>query len=673
MRKRVRNIAAFLKKNLHYLFDLVGGILFAAVVYGVVVHNLKIDGITPVLTLGFAAAFVLLQRLIDKLPSKGLAYWGIVAGVFLAMAVLHGIMAYWLAVNLNGGDANVVLTNAINIATGKLPTAYSGEYFARCQNQFGYFFLMLGVAKLGVLLTGNAGFAQFAAFNLFMIEISVLMAVLCAEYIGRKVRVSSCGLRVMTVLAPAPFLWMMVPYAYTDSLCLPFLLGDTLMAMYAMDHIQDDRGILLLPQKGAKDFICFFAMGLLISFGYQIKGNLIILLIAIIMILFVRVSLRKWCELCAALLTGFIVFYMAFSFVTHHSGLLTKEAEARYKLPLTFWVMMAMNNFGSDGEDLSVISSYETYEERQEAVTRRMKEKYEKMGLDGLLTHYYRKATRDGWDSGMFSMDSMLGTTSGSITPVRPNGLHDYVLRTGAHHDRFRPWAHAYWNALEVLALFGFFSLGKRKGMDLVLIRLFITGTVLFFMIWEANWRYIFSSTLFISILAAFEMEALSHMGSLRREKQRLASIKERAFRNVTQDVNEIVGEQMTKKHYAQAEKLVSLYGRLGEAITYGSRQQQSVSEKASAMRRTLSEAKAQQRIVDNVRFYLDLWKNPDDIAQSQLANVIESGMMLRGRLTALDGAQTDESVAGLIRELDMRIQYMKSRLPEDGPDNMAK
>ena len=662
-------IAAFLKKNLHYLFDLVGGLLFTAVMVGVVVHNFKIDSITPVLTLGFAVAFVLLQRLIDRLPSKGPAYWGMIAGVFLVMAVLHGIMAYALAVNLNGGDANVVLTNAINIATGKPPTSYSREYFARCQNQFGYFFLMLGVAKLGVLLTGHASFAQFAVFNLFMIDISVLMAVLCAERIGRKARVSSCGLRVMTMLAPAPFLWMTVPYAYTDSLCLPFLLGDALIAMCVMDHIQADKGLLLLPQKSAKDFICFFAMGLLISLGYQIKGNLIILLIAIIMILFVRVPVRKWCELCAALLAGFIVFYVAFSYITHHSGLLTKEAEARYKLPLTFWVMMSMDHFGSDGGDLREITSYVTYEERQAAVTRKMKEKYEKMGMEKLLTHYYRKATRDGWDSGMFSMDSMLGTTSGSITPVRPNRLHEYVLRTGAHHERFRPWAHAYWNALELFALIGFFSLGKRKGMDLVLIRLFITGTVLFFMIWEANWRYIFSSTLFISILAAFEMEALSHISLLNRKKQNHSGIAESLLNNMTQNVNEVVGEQLEKKHYAQAEKLVSLYGRLGETITYGSKQQRAVSAKAGEMRRTLSEKKAQQRVVDNAKFYLDLWKNPDDIAQSQLANIIESGVKLRSKLAALDGAQTDEAVAGLIRELDMRIQYMRSRLPEDEPN----
>lgn len=667
-------MAAFLKKNLYYLFDLVGGILFAAVMAGVVVHNFKLDSITPVLTLGFAVAFVLLQRLIDRLPSKGPVYWGMIAGVFLVMLVWHIAAACLLELDINAGDARVTMTSAMYLVAGEnIPIdtykSYNYPYFAQYQNQFGYLILLTAVAKLGMLLTGHVSFVQFAIFNLIVIEASVLMAVILTEHIGKKLGIASCGLRIMVILALAPFLWMMVPYAYTDSLSLPFIMGVIMAGLYGMEHIQPQKGVLLFNKKGYADVICFLVVGALIAVGYWLKGNIVILFIALEIILFAKTSLKKWCELSVAMVTAFAITSLTLSLIISGTGLLTKENSNRYKFPITHWIMMGMDRFGASGEDVAYTASFTSYEEKKVAVAQRMKEKFKKLGIEGLLNHYYKKATRDGWDSGMFSMDSMLNLPSGSIVPKRRNELHEYITRTGAHHAVFRPWAHAYWNALELLALIGFFSIGKRKGEPLVMIRLFITGMVLFFMVWEANWRYIFGATLPVSILAAFEMEALSLINLHNRKKQSHTGIAECLLRDMTQSMDEIINDQMEQRLYADAEKVVSVYQRVGEAITYGSTQQRAVSAKAGEMRRTLSEKKSRQRVVDNAIFYLDLWKNPDDIAQSQLANVIESGLKLRSKLEALDGAQTDEDAAGLIRELDMRIQYMKSRLPEDEPN----
>ena len=672
----MRDIAAFLKKNLHYLYDLVGGILFAAVMVGVVVHNFKLDSITPVLTLGFAVAFVLLQRLIDRLPTKGPAYWGIVAGVFLVMLIWHIAAAYLLELDINVGDARATMTSAMYLVAGdEMPIdtnkSFDSSYFAQYQNQFGYLFLLTAISKLGMLLTGHVSFTHFAVFNLMMIEISVLMVVICAEQIGRKTGVASCGLRVMAILAPAPFLWLMVPYAYTDSLSLPFIMGAILGGLYGINHIHPRRGVLLFQEKDYGDVIRFFAVGLLIAVGYKVKGNLIILLVALDMVIFVKAPIKKWIELSAALATAFAVVSLAFSFIISSSGLMTKEQSNRYKFPVTHWIMMGMDSFGYSSDDVAYTKSFTSYEAKKEAVARRIKEKYERMGPSRILKHYYDKATADSWDSGLFSMQTTLGAPSGSITPKRPSTIHEYVLSSGSKHKQFRVLANAYWNVLELFALCGYFSLHrKKKETGLVLIRLIITGTVIFFMIWEANWRYIFSSTILISILAAFQMESFGSIGSLHEVKDNFKKLKPRLFSAVNESMVDIVGEQLEKKHYAQAEKLVSLYGRLGEAITYGSKQQRAVSAEASAMRQALDKRKAQQRVVDNARFYLDLWKNPDDIAQAQLANIIESGLQLRGKLMALEDAQTEGPVVELIREMDMRIKYMQSRLPEGETKN---
>lgn len=676
MRKRVGKIAALFKKNIHYLFDLAGGILFSIIMFGVVKHNFKLDRITPLLTVGIIAAFILLQKLIDKLPPKGPAYWSIVAGVFLVMFVWHTAAAYLLELNIVGGDARVVMTSAMRLVAGETPETadmfYNSTYFPQYQNQFGYLFLMIAIAKLGMLLTGHVSFAHFAIFNLLVVEVSVLMAVICAERVGRKVGIASCGLRAMVILALAPFLWMMVPYAYTDSLVLPFLMGAILASMYGMDHIQPQKGVLLFQKKSYGDFLRFFAVGILIAVGYKVKGNIIIFLVALEMMLFVKTPLKKWCELSVALVTAFAAVSLVFSFIISSTGLMTKEQSDHYKFPMTHWVMMGMDSFGPSGADVEYTKSFKTYKEKKEAVAERMKEKFDRMGMAGLLNHIYKKTTAAGWESGMFSMDFMLSLTTGSITPKRYSGIHDYILRTGPYHDKFRPWAHAYWNALEILMLIGFFSFGrKKKETLLVLVRLFITGTILFFMMWEANSRYIFSSSLFVSILAAFEMEALSHAALLVRHKEKRGDLfVERLVDEMTQSVNEVVSEQIEQRHYAEAESAVSVYQRVGETMTYGSAQQKAVGAKAGAMRKTLSERKAQQRVVDNARFYLDLWKNPDDIAQSQLANIIESGLQLRGKLMTLEDAQTEGPVVELIREMDMRIKYMQSRLPEGEPKN---
>ena len=668
----MRKIAALFKKNLHYLFDLAGGILFAVILVGVVKHNFKLDRITPFLTVVIAVAFILLQRLIDRLPSQGPAYWGIIAGVFLVMLIWHTAAAYLLELDIVGGDARVVMTSAMRLVAGETPETtdmfYNWGYFAQYQNQFGYLFLMMGVAKLGMLLTGHVSFTHFAVFNLIVSEISVLMAIICAERIGRKIGIASCGLRTMVIFALAPFLWMMVPYPYTDSLSLPFLLGMILASMYGIDHIQTQKGILLFEEKSFGDVLCFFAIGALIAVGYKVKGNLVILLVALEMILFVKTPLKKWCELSAALVMGFAAVLLIFSLIISGTGLMTKEQSDRYKFPATHWIMMGMDSFGYSGEDVIYTQSFTTYKEKKEAVAQRMKEKLDRMGVNGLLRHIYKKTTAAGWESGMFSMDMLLSLNSGSIKPKRYSGIHDYILKSGPHHEKFRPWANAYCNALEILALLGFFSFGrKKKETSLVLMRLFITGSMLFFMMWESNSKYMFSAALFVSILAAFEMESLSHVSlPVRQKEKRGTPSVERLVDEMTQSVDEVVSEQIEWRHYAEAEKAVAVYRRVGEAIAYGSVKQKTVSAKAEMMRKALSERKAQQRVVDNAKFYLDLWKKPDEIAQAQLSNIIRSGIQLRGKLADLDGAQMGESVAELIREMDMRIQVMQSRLPED-------
>lgn len=626
------------QRLLGYSFDLIGGGLFAAVMVGVLTYHVSKS---PLFLLPLAAVgviFLAVNHWIGRIKwhSRRL-YWGVIALLFGIMVCLHCVMAELLRLELYHGDAAYVISAAIKL-TG-IPTEkwYRTEYFARYQNQYGAMLLMhaiLQVAKTLFGVTNEAAMMRIlVSCNVFSIDVSVLTAVGLAEHIGRQNGQEGCGLRTMCICLAAPFLCLVTPYPYTDSLCLPFLMGGIALVVWRTERVTMDRGLFWGRPVLIRDAVSFFCIGLVIAIGYKIKGNLLILMAAAVLVLLIRFGWKKWLELTGAMLAAFLAVSVLFNAGLYSSGLLTREDSDRYKFPVTHWIMMDMDKIGAASDEIQYSMSFPTYEERKAGIQRRMLEKARRMGVSGMVSQMYDKAAHHAWNSGMFGMQSLLGHPSGVIVPASPSEIHEYVLSSGRYYRSFERYADAYWTWLELLMAASYFSLFRRRNGHAVLLRLFISGTMVFFMLWETNARYIFSSTLVAAVLAALQAEAISRAG-IREWIRRAASYRPMFLAVLAGDVREGAEADLASGKYVSAGKLLDLHDRLTECFSYAMQdERRKAREIAAEHRNRIARKNEWDQMRRKTRFFVQLWNEPHHISPEELTEVVRAGWQLRQEL----------------------------------------
>lgn len=114
------------------------------------------------------------------------------------------------------------------------------------------------------------------------------------------------------------------------------------------------------------------------------------------------------------------------------------------------------------------------------------------MGPTKLIHQAFEKAAFHAWDRGTFNGPTYLGNLELLTTPLKDSWLHEYILSKGAHYQAFTRLANTFWFLLLFPMVGSFLMDGRGKSMTLFLSRIFLFGTLAFFMLWETDHRCIF-------------------------------------------------------------------------------------------------------------------------------------------------------------------------------------
>lgn len=631
------------RKRLSLLIYLIGGILFLVV--GITIaRNHAIYNSSYYVMLAAGALILGAAASISNCKIPPWLYCAFIAALFLLMVALHRYCVVELQAEYIQGDAAEVINNARSLAlTGHYvdPSPDGNAYFAQFQNQFGMLILYRLFFQFTQAVFHTTDDSCLFILNQFAMDFSILLTILLAEKLGREHHERNVGLLAAVLCLFAPFLSLYVTALYTDVLCMPFIMGGILLSMRIYGKLRQREESGAIAKAGEwKDFLSVFALGFLIGIGYKIKGNLIILLIAVVIASFFQLSPKKWFKSCAALALAFACVLLATNLYLKATGMLTGETSDRYKFPTTHWIMMSMDGYGYNAEDVQYTYSFPTYAEKKEAVAARMKEKAEAMGVSGLLHQALLKATQTGWNNGTFGVALFHGDVPDRIRPVHSSWMHEYIVGAGKYYSSYFRFANVCWLLLLLPMALTLLMFRRRMSFGLMTSQLFLVGTLLFFMLWESTNRYIFSSSPLVLVLAALQWKSLARIPG------HLLACRHCPFAQLPCFLNY---EQMIRDEVACGEeKLAGFHLKLyaGFVKMLNEKNYRLFRERLGLLRGELDVIAAHRELNEKISFFLETWKDMDRCNAAELHCARVTGQRL------LDSAGAQNLLSGAADQL---------------------
>lgn len=383
--------------------------------------------------------------------------------------------------------------------TGSFPDYY--EYFAMFHNNFGglvLFRLWFGMMKLIGL--SDYFFAACLLNSLLSIAAMFLTASCAGRLFGTRGRMTALFL----IFISLPF-YFIAPAFYTDALTMVFPPLIFRLWLYARDRKE-------LLQKLA----CFVLMGLALALGYSIKATVLIMLVAVLVEGIFHDNWKTWLPLAAisALLTVCVSLAVS-SIVCFHIG---RDEAQKKQIPLTHWIMMGLDGWGGyNGADYKFTKSLEDPSERAEAIEKRIAKRVKNLGATGFFELFDSKLDLV-WNDGTYGLSDCLACPHDS-----DNFLHEFLAkRDGAPREAYKHICTAVLAAMYLLLIASCFADSFCKGatMRILAPRLALFGVFLFFLIWEARWRYFSNFIPIIMLCAITGLECVSmKLASLRKKR----------------------------------------------------------------------------------------------------------------------------------------------------------
>ncbi|MBQ4428783.1 MAG: hypothetical protein II871_03315 [Clostridia bacterium] len=460
----------------------------------------------PLLIFGTLAALglmLLFWRFVKKRePFFEKHYRLITAGFLLFMFALQLAFSFPLRYS-PAYDIGALFYGAVEwTETGSFETYY--EYFAMFHNNFGglaLFRLWFGMMKLIGL--SDYFFAACLLNSLLSIAAMFLTASCAGRLFGTRGRMTALFLFFISL----PF-YFIAPAFYTDALTMVFPPLIFRLWLYARDRKE-------LLQKLA----CFVLMGIALALGYGIKATVLIMLIAVVIEGMLYDSWKTWLPLAAiaAALTVCVSLAVS-SIVCFHIG---RDEAQKKQIPLTHWIMMGLEGWGGyNGADYKFTKSLEDPSERSDAIEKRIAERVKNLGATGFFELFDSKLDLV-WNDGTYGLSDCLGCPHDS-----DNFLHEFLAkRDGAPREAYKHICTAVLAAMYLLLIASCFADSFCKGatMRILAPRLALFGVFLFFLIWEARWRYFSSYVPIIMLCAIGGLESVSAELVSLREKRRLS------------------------------------------------------------------------------------------------------------------------------------------------------
>lgn len=400
-------------------------------------------------------------------------------------------------------DVDALFGGAIEwVKTGSFESYY--EYFAMFHNNFGGLVLLRVWFGIAALFGVSDFFIPACLLNCLLSLAAMYLTGSCAgKLFGARGRMTALFLFFISL----PF-YFIAPAFYTDALTMvfPVLILRLWLCAREQNSLYKRLGIFVL-------------IGLACAIGYGIKATVLIMLIAVVIEGILYADLKAWLPLAAVSAAIVLGFSLALNgLICSHIG---KEQAENRRIPLSHWIMMGMKDNGKyNWWDYDFTKSFENPEERAEAIRGVIAERLRENGFFGTLALFNKKIDLV-WNDGTYGLSDCLGCPH-----EQNNFLHEFLIKTeGVPSEVYKHICTAVLAALYLLTLAACVSDSFFKGSCVRILapRLALFGVFLFFLIWEARWRYFSNFIPIIMLCAITGLECISMKLASLREKRALS------------------------------------------------------------------------------------------------------------------------------------------------------
>lgn len=390
---------------------------------------------------------------------------------FEPVADLHNIKRYAMYFSTHG-NFNLI----------EQDYAHDYQYLVRYPNNIALLLIVSLVGRLTYLIFGH--YVDFApvVVNIFAINISIILTAFTAKRLfGNRKAVFVLAFCALF----SPYLTYL-PYYYSDSMSMPFLIGAVYLIVSALQG--DNRRSMYAK-------LC--VAGALIFLGYKVKGSLIILFAVGLVLLFLKFKFKKAVCLVLVFTAGFGAIGLAYNTAVDAVNPITKQQCEKYEYPVTHWLMMGLKGLGKyDEHDDYYTRSFPSKKEKQDANIKVIKERVKDYKIDGLFDHMVKKAVWT-WQDGTYYISYH------NRDPKNDNILMDFLLIDGKYNKAFQNYSSALQMfILLMICISAVKTLIKPKVDEMLLIKGVVFAAFVFFLLWETRSRYLFDMTpLFILLM----------------------------------------------------------------------------------------------------------------------------------------------------------------------------
>lgn len=397
---------------------------------------------------------------------------------FEPVADLHNIKRYAVYFSTHG-NFNLIEQDYAN----------NYQYLIRYPNNMALLLIVSIVGRICYLVTGH--YCDFApvVVNIFAINISIMLTAFTAKKLfGNRKSVfvfAFCALFL-------PYLTYL-PYYYSDSMSMPFLIGAVYLIVSALKG--DNK-------KSMYAKLC--VAGALIFLGYKVKGSLIIAFAVGLVLLFLKFRFKKAICLILVFTAGFGSVGIAYTAAVKAVNPITKEQYEEFEYPVTHWMMMGLKGLGKyDEKDDYYTRSFPSKEEKKDANINVIKDRIKDYKAEGLYEHLANKSVWT-WQDGTYYISYH------NRKPKNDNILMDFLLIDGKYNKIFQNYSSALQLfILLMICLSAMKSMLKPKVDELLLIKGIVFAAFLFFLLWETRSRYLFDMTPLFILLMVDGMDTL--------------------------------------------------------------------------------------------------------------------------------------------------------------------
>lgn len=444
-------------------------------------------------------------------------------------------------------DSGFVIGAAASLAEQKSVAEEAYYYLSVYPNQNLFVFLTAVLVRLANLFKIPVADRPllFNTFNTILMDLSLILLIsILKKYhkeslFGKKIRseqereVLFCRMRFL--LFCNPFLYLGVSYYYTITLSWIFTMGFLVLLLKEKDNTEKGKKIeeniavtrdeargetgektrketkskiseeevkakkqeetqTKKKTKKVQIIIRWVIAGLLLGIGYELRATAIIFAIAalilVIFCLLTGVTEKKRLAVKTILITLAAVLSSQFIHVSMENFVGIDTTNTAF--PATHWIMMSLTPPGGhNAEDEEFTASFATKEEKKAAVSERIHEKLQAMGIKGYAELVLIKVKRTFGDG-------MNGYTTFLSDGYKTGKIYDALF--GNHKDLFILWHQGYYLFLMLGILISVGAMIKAvcnkdvfqasQYCALFYFLLVLLGAILFYVLWEASEQY---------------------------------------------------------------------------------------------------------------------------------------------------------------------------------------